>query len=93
MDALKIIKTNNPGIVTYITLGSGTTGPDASLINRAAQAGLVVDGWGIMTFDWGNTTGNQGQLTIQAADGLKNRLKTAYGWSDAEPTGTWASHP
>ncbi len=84
VDALKIIKTNNPGIVTYITLGSGTTGPDASLINRAAQAGLVVDGWGIMTFDWGNTTGNQGQLTIQAADGLKNRLKTAYGWSDAE---------
>ncbi|GAA2706639.1 ricin-type beta-trefoil lectin domain protein [Actinoplanes palleronii] len=84
VDALKIIKTNNPGITTYITLGSGTGGPDASLINRAAGAGLVVDGWGIMTFDWGNTTGNQGQLTIQAADGLKNKLKTAYGWSDAE---------
>jgi hypothetical protein len=37
-----------------------------------------------MTFDWGNTSGNQGSLTIQAADGLKNKLKTAYGWSDAE---------
>jgi hypothetical protein len=84
VDALKTIKANNPGITTYITLGSGTGGPDASLINRAAGAGLVVDGWGIMTFDWGNTTGNQGNLTIQAADGLKNRLKTAYGWSDAE---------
>ncbi len=84
VDALKTIKANNPGITTYITLGSGTGGPDASLINRAAAAGLVVDGWGIMTFDWGNTTGNQGQLTIQAADGLKNKLKTAYGWSDAD---------
>jgi hypothetical protein len=84
VDALKTIKASNPGITTYITLGSGTTGPDASLINRAAAAGLVVDGWGIMTFDWGSTGSNQGALTIQAADGLKNRLKTAYGWSDAD---------
>jgi hypothetical protein len=84
VDALKTIKASNPGITTYITLGSGTTGPDASLINRAAAAGLVVDGWGIMTFDWGSTGNNQGALTIQAADGLKNRLKTAYGWSDAD---------
>jgi len=82
VDALKTIKANNPGIVEYITLGSGTGGPDNSLINRAASAGLVVDGWGIMTFDWGNSTGNQGQLTTQAADGLKNLLKSAYGWSD-----------
>jgi len=84
VDALKIIKANNPGIITYITLGSATSGPDNSLINRAAAAGLVVDGWGIMTFDWGSTGTNQGALTIQAADGLKNKLKTAYGWSDAE---------
>jgi len=84
VDALKTIKANNPGITTYITLGSGTTGPDNSLINRAASAGLVVDGWGIMTFDWGSTGNNQGALTIQAADGLKNKLKTAYGWSDAD---------
>jgi len=84
VDALKTIKANNPGLTIYITLGSYTTGPDASLINRAAAAGLVVDGWGIMTFDWGSTGNNQGALTIQAADGLKNRLKTAYGWSDAE---------
>jgi hypothetical protein len=84
VDALKTIKANNPGITTYITLGSGTSGPDNSLINRAASAGLVVDGWGIMTFDWGSTGNNQGALTVQAADGLKNKLKTAYGWSDAD---------
>jgi hypothetical protein len=84
VDALKTIKANNPGITEYITLGSGTGGPDSSLINRAAGAGLVVDGWGIMTFDWGNTSVDQGTLTTKAADGLKNLLKTAYKWSDAE---------
>ncbi|GAA2494361.1 ricin-type beta-trefoil lectin domain protein [Winogradskya humida] len=84
VDALKTIKANNPGITTYITLGSLTTGPDSSLINRAAASGLQVDGWGIMTFDWGSTGNNQGALTIQAADGLKNKLKTAYGYSDAD---------
>ncbi|AGL21592.1 ricin-type beta-trefoil lectin domain protein [Actinoplanes sp. N902-109] len=84
VDALKTIKANNPGITTYITLGSGTNGPDNSLINRAASAGLQVDGWGIMTFDWGSTGTNQGALTIQAADALKNKLRTAYGYSDAD---------
>ncbi|MFI5936237.1 RICIN domain-containing protein [Actinoplanes sp. NPDC051494] len=84
VDALKTIKANNPGITTYITLGSYTTGPDDSLIKRAAAAGLQVDGWGIMTFDWGSTGTNQGALTIQAADGLKNKLKSAYGYSDAD---------
>jgi hypothetical protein len=82
--ALKTIKTNNPGITEYITLGSYTYGPDTSLINRAAAAGVQIDGWGIMTFDWGNTTSNQGTLTTQAADGLKNDLKAAYGYSDAD---------
>jgi hypothetical protein len=82
VDALKTIKANNPGIIEYITLGSGTGGPDNSLINRAAAAGLAVDGWGIMTFDWGNTGGNQGQLTTQAVDGLHNLLKQAYGYTD-----------
>ena len=80
----RVLELRNPGITEYITLGSGTGGPDNSLINRAAGSGLVVDGWGIMTFDWGNTSGNQGNLTIQAADALKNKLKTAYGWSDAD---------
>ena len=68
-----------------LTVGLATPGdPTAPSVNRAAKAGLVVDGWGIMTFDWGNTGGNQGQLTTQAADGLKNLLKSAYGWTDAQ---------
>lgn len=64
----------------FTTASAASTGTlVSSLINRAAAAGLVVDGWGIMTFDWGSTGNNQGALTVQAADGLKNSLKTAYG--------------
>ena len=80
--ALKTIKANNPGVTVYVTIGTGTNGPDNSLINMAAAAGLAVDGWSIMTFDWNNTGGNQGQLTGQAVDGLHNLLKRAYGYSD-----------
>jgi Ricin-type beta-trefoil lectin domain len=81
VDALKTIHANNPNLVIYVTFPSDASGPDASLINRAASSGLTVDGWTIMPFDFGGT-GNMGQLSIQAADGLKNRLKTAYGYSD-----------
>jgi hypothetical protein len=81
VDALKIIRQNNPGIVLYVTFPSDQNGPDASMINRAASSGLTVDGWTIMPFDFGGT-GNMGQLSIQAAEGLKNRLRSAYGYSD-----------
>ncbi|MFE2427532.1 ricin-type beta-trefoil lectin domain protein [Streptomyces sp. NPDC059373] len=82
VDALKIIKTNNPGIVEYVTIGSGTTGPDTSLINKVAASGLTVDSWTIMPFDFGAAGQNMGNLTMQATDGLKNALKTAYGYTD-----------
>jgi hypothetical protein len=82
VDALKAIKAANPGITVYITISSGTTGPDSSLIDRAAASGLAVDGWAIMTFDWGNTGGNQGQVTMHAVDGLHNVLKNAYHYTD-----------
>jgi hypothetical protein len=81
VDALKIIRANNPGLHIYVTFPSGQTGPDASLINRAAAGGLTVDGWGIMPFDFGAAGQNMGTLTIQAAEGLKNRLVSAYGYS------------
>ena len=81
VDALKTIRANNPGLVIYVTFPSDSSGPDASLINRAASSGLTVDGWTIMPFDFFGT-GNMGQLSVQAAEGLKNRLKAAYGYSD-----------
>ncbi|MFJ6082237.1 lectin [Streptomyces sp. NPDC092369] len=82
VDALKTVKANNPGIKVYITIGTGQSGPDTSLINRAHSSGLTVDAWAIMPFDFGGAGQNMGNLTVQAAEGLKNALKNAYGYSD-----------
>ncbi|MFE7860837.1 lectin [Streptomyces sp. NPDC057403] len=82
VDALKTVKAANPGLKVYITIGTGQSGPDTSLINRAASSGLTVDAWAIMPFDFGGAGQNMGNLTVQAAEGLKNALKSAYGYSD-----------
>jgi hypothetical protein len=82
VDALKQVKADNPGLVTYVTFPSDQSGPDDSLIGRAADAGLEVDGWTIMPFDFGGAGQDMGQLTKQATDGLKNAVKSAYGYSD-----------
>ncbi|QFR97484.1 chitinase [Streptomyces tsukubensis] len=84
VDALKRIKADNPGIITYVTFPSGQSGPDGSMIDRAADSGLEVDGWTIMPFDFGGEGQNMADLTEQATDGLKNRVKDAYGYSDDE---------
>ncbi|HEY3482941.1 MAG TPA: ricin-type beta-trefoil lectin domain protein [Streptomyces sp.] len=82
VDALKTIKANNPGIAVYVTMGTDKTGPDTSLISKGAASGLTVDSWTIMPFDFGGAGQNMGNLTLQAADGLKNAVKNAYGYSD-----------
>ncbi|GAA3833018.1 hypothetical protein GCM10022403_077550 [Streptomyces coacervatus] len=82
VDALKTIKANNAGLKVYITIGTGQSGPDTSLINRAASSGLTVDAWAIMPFDFGGAGQNMGDLTEQAAEGLKSALKSAYGYGD-----------
>jgi len=82
VDALKTVKADNPGLTVYVTIGTGQSGPDTSLINRAASSGLTVDAWTIMPFDFGGAGQNMGNLTTQAAEGLKNALKNAYGYSD-----------
>ncbi|EOD68698.1 chitinase [Amycolatopsis vancoresmycina] len=82
VDALKTVRANNPGIKLYVTFGTGQSGPDSSLVNRAAQAGLTVDGWVIMPFDFGGAGQNMGTLTQRAAEGLKNVVKSAYGYDD-----------
>ncbi|GGN34880.1 chitinase [Streptomyces fuscichromogenes] len=82
VDALKTVKADNSGLKVYITIGTGQSGPDTSLINRAASAGLTVDAWAVMPFDFGGAGQNMGNLTTQAAEGLKNALKNAYGYSD-----------
>jgi len=82
VDALKTVKASNPGIAVYVTIGTGQSGPDTGLINKAAASGLTVDSWTIMPFDFGGAGQNMGTLTEQATDGLKNDLKSAYGYTD-----------
>ncbi|GHF33024.1 hypothetical protein FHX82_005226 [Amycolatopsis bartoniae] len=82
VDALKTIRANNPSIKIYVTIGTGQSGPDTSLINRAASSGFAADAWTIMPFDFGGAGQNMGTLTTKAAEGLKNALKSAYGYSD-----------
>ncbi|MEU6235117.1 chitinase [Kitasatospora sp. NPDC047058] len=85
VDALKIVKSKNPGIVTYVTMGTTPSGPDANgkdLIKRGAAAGLANDGWVVMPFDFGGHSGTMGQATVSALDGLKAAVKSAYGYSD-----------
>ncbi|MGQ4386728.1 ricin-type beta-trefoil lectin domain protein [Streptomyces sp. SAS_270] len=82
VDALKAVKAANPGLKVYVTIGTDQGGPDTSLIKRAAAAGLTVDSWTIMPFDFGGAGQNMGTLTLRAAEGLKAALKSAYGYSD-----------
>lgn len=85
LGALKIVKQNNPGLRTIVTFGTSTTGPSyygTRLINQAAALGANIDTFTIMPFDFGGGA-NMYQSTVNAAEGLKNALKTAFGWSDA----------
>ncbi|MET7643630.1 ricin-type beta-trefoil lectin domain protein [Streptomyces sp. NPDC005426] len=82
VDALKTVKATNPGLKVYVTFGTGQNGPDGSLIGKAAASGLTVDSWTIMPFDFGGAGQNMGALTVSAAEGLKNTVKSAYGYSD-----------
>jgi hypothetical protein len=84
LGALKIIKQNNPGVTTILTFGTSTTGPTFwgnRLITRAAALQANVDIFTIMPFDFGGGA-NMYQNTVNASEGLKNSLKSAFGWSD-----------
>ncbi len=87
IDALKIVKQTNPGIKTIITFGTTVNGPDATgrdMINRGAASGLNNDVWAVMPFDFGGYTGDMGDASISAVEGLKAAVKSAYGYTDAE---------
>ncbi len=84
LNALKIVKQNNPAIKTIITFGTSTTGPTwwgTRLINQSAALQANIDVFTIMPFDFGGGA-SMYQNTVNAAEGLKNALKTAYGWTD-----------
>jgi hypothetical protein len=88
LNALKIVKQNNPGIRTIVTFGTSTTGPNyygGRLVDQAAALGANIDVFTIMPFDFGSA--DIVTDTQNAATGLKDRLKSAFGWSDGEAFG------
>ncbi|WP_405013908.1 carbohydrate binding domain-containing protein [Kitasatospora sp. NBC_01539] len=85
LGALKIVKQNNPGLRTILTFGTSTTGPTSygnRLIEQSKALGADVDVFTIMPFDFGGGADMYGS-TVNAANGLKDKLKSVFGWDDA----------
>ncbi|SDN34459.1 Chitodextrinase [Streptomyces sp. cf386] len=85
LNALKIVKANNPGLRTIITFGTTTSGPTYwgnRLIEQAKALNANIDVFTIMPFDFGGGADMYGN-TVNATEGLKNKLKSTFGWDDA----------
>ncbi|MEV6962114.1 carbohydrate binding domain-containing protein [Streptomyces sp. NPDC051207] len=85
LNALRIVKANNPGLRTIITFGTTTTGPTYwgnRLIEQAKALNANIDVFTIMPFDFNGGADMYGN-TVNATEGLKNKLKSTFGWDDA----------
>ncbi|MFB9679433.1 cellulose binding domain-containing protein [Streptosporangium vulgare] len=85
LNGLKIVKQNNPNVKIAVTFGTSTTGPTSHgirLINQAKALAVPIDNYTIMPFDFGGS--NIYTDTVNASEGLKNALKAANGWTDAQ---------
>jgi hypothetical protein len=85
LTALKMLKAANPGLRTIVTFGTSTTGPTYygnRLIEQAKSIGADIDVFTIMPFDFGGGADMYGN-TVSATEGLKNKLKSTFGWDDA----------
>jgi hypothetical protein len=84
--ALKIVKQKNPSVKTILTFGTTPTGPNAHgirLINQAKALGANVDIFAQMPFDFSGGA-DMYASTVGASEGLKNQLKSTFGWNDAQ---------
>ena len=84
--ALKIVKQRNPSVKTILTFGTTPSGPSPTgvrLINQAKALGANVDIFAQMPFDFGGGADMYGS-TVGASEGLKDQLKTAFGYTDAQ---------
>ncbi|MFF9407609.1 carbohydrate binding domain-containing protein [Streptomyces anandii] len=85
LTALKTVKANNPGLRTIVTFGTSTTGPTYygnRLIEQAQSLNANIDVFTVMPFDFGGGSDMYGN-TVNAAEGLKAKLKSTFGWDDA----------
>ncbi|WP_314172473.1 chitinase [Streptomyces winkii] len=86
LGALDRVAKANPGLVTYVTLPSHRSGPDSSLIDRAAEMGVEPDVWSVMPFSFVPSAKGEdmGRISTRAVDGLRDRLVSAYGYTQRE---------
>jgi chitinase len=86
LGALKIVKQHDSSVKTILTFGTSTTGPTyygQRLITQAQALGANVDVFTQMPFDFGGGA-NMYQSTVNATEGLKNQLKSTFGYTDAQ---------
>ena len=84
--ALKIVKQRNLSVKTILTFGTTPSGPSSTgvrLINQAKALGANVDIFAQMPFDFSGGA-DMYASTVGASEGLKNQLKTDFGYTDAQ---------
>ncbi|MFF4413033.1 fibronectin type III domain-containing protein [Streptosporangium sp. NPDC001559] len=85
LNGLKIVRQNNPNVKIVVTIPTFKTALSAAgvrLVNRAKELGAPIDNYTIMPFNFSGT--EMYQDTVNASEGLKSSLKSAFGWSDSE---------
>ncbi|GAA3107053.1 fibronectin type III domain-containing protein [Streptosporangium carneum] len=85
LNGLKIVRQNNPNVKIVVTIPTFKTALSAAgvrLVNRAKELNVPIDNYTIMPFNFSGT--EMYQDTVNASEGLKSSLKSAFGWSDAE---------
>ncbi len=86
LTALKIVKQKNPSVKTILTFGTSPTGPNyfgTRLVQQAKALNASIDIFTQMPFDFGGGADMYGS-TVGATEGLKNLLKTTFGYTDAQ---------
>ena len=82
VQALALVHAANPALEISITFGTTPSGPDAtgaSMIDVAAGLGFLPTAWTIMPFDFGTPVANMGAAATSAAQGLAQKVASAYG--------------
>jgi chitinase len=86
LSALAIVKKNNPSVKTIVTFGTTPSGPNSNgirLVQQAKALGSNIDIFTQMPFDFGGGS-DMYTSTVNASEGLKNQLKSTFGYTDAQ---------
>lgn len=96
VQALSIVRGEDPGLEISITFGTEETGPEPdgrSLIADAAAIGFQPNAWTVMPFDFGPARTDMGHASIRALEGLEQDIASAYDITAAGHTNTRGSLP